>query len=66
MQVNCGKGGDGKMKETEKMIFLIQEIKKMKSNIKESIEFTAFLKGKLSAYEHVFEEMFESEKEIEQ
>jgi len=54
------------MKETQKMMFLIKEIKETKSNIKESIQFTAFLRGKLAAYEHVFEEMFEEEKEIEQ
>ena len=54
------------MKETEKMMFLIQEIRKMKTSIQESIEQTAYLRGKLSAYEHTFEEMFESEKEIKQ
>jgi hypothetical protein len=66
MPINRSQGGNRKMKETEKMIFLIEEIKKMKGNIKESIEFTAFLRGKLSAYEHVFEEMFEEKKEVEQ
>jgi hypothetical protein len=54
--------GDKKMKETEKMMFLIQEIRKMKTSIQESIEQTAYLRGKLSAYEHAFEEMFETEK----
>jgi phage shock protein A len=65
MQINRSQGVD-EMKETEKMMFLIQEIRKMKTSIQESIEQIAYLRGKLSAYEHAFEEMFESEKEIKQ
>jgi hypothetical protein len=53
--------GGSEMKETEKMMFLIRQINEMKISIKESMDETVYLRGKLSAYEHAYEEMFERE-----